>query len=465
VSELTRTLASDTVRHIGERVRLQGWIHTRRDHGQLIFLDLRDRSGLVQCVIAKAAGEAYTTAQTLRSEFVVELEGTVAERPEKLRNPKLPTGTVELKLENVRVLNAAKTPPFGIADETEVGEVPRLTYRYLDLRRAKPRANMVLRNAITAFIRNFLQQENFLEIETPYLTKGTPEGAREFIVPSRHQAGKFYTLPQSPQQFKQLLMVAGMERYYQIVRCFRDEDQRRDRQPEFTQLDMEMSFVDEEDVLGLIETLFTKLIETVTPEKHLTFKPFKRLTYAEAMEQYQSDKPDLRKDKDDRNELAFAIITDFPMFEYSETEGKLVPTHHLFTAPKDADRELLATEPEKVKAKQYDLVLNGYEIAGGSIRIHDRDLQHQIFKILKLSDEEIETRFGHMLRAFEYGVPPHGGIAPGLDRLVAVLAGEDSIQEVIAFPKTGDGRDLMMGAPSALPEKQLRDVHIRTDKK
>lgn len=465
MSELIRTLASDTVRQVGARVRLQGWIHTRRDHGQLIFLDLRDRSGLVQCVIAKAVGEAYTTAQTLRSEFVVDVEGTVVERPEKLRNPKLPTGTVELKLESVRVLNAAKTPPFEIADETEVGEVPRLTYRYLDLRRAKPRANIVLRNDVTAFMRNFLHGEHFLDIETPYLSKGTPEGAREFIVPSRHEAGKFYTLPQSPQQFKQLLMVAGMERYFQIVRCFRDEDQRRDRQPEFTQLDIEMSFVDEQDVIGLSERLCTELAAAVTPDKHLTFKPFTHLTYAEAMAQYNSDRPDLRQDKTDRNELAFVIITDFPMFEYSETEGKLVSTHHLFTAPKDADRELLDVDPVKVNAKQYDIVLNGYEIASGSIRIHNRDLQHAIFKILKLSDEEIDMRFGHMLRAFEYGVPPHGGIAFGLDRFVAVLAGEDSIQEVIPFPKTGDGRDLMMGAPSELPPKQLADAHIRTEKK
>ena len=322
-----------------------------------------------------------------------------------------------------------------------------------------------MRHNVCRYIREYLSNQGFLEIETPYLTKGTGEGAREYIVPSRNFPGSFYTLPQSPQQFKQILMVGGIERYYQFARCFRDEDTRDDRQPEFTQLDLEMSFVDVEDILRLVEDLFTGMVAVVTPEKHFTQSPFIRLTYDEAMKKYGTDKPDLRKDKNDPNELAFAFIVDFPLFEYSETDKKLVPVHHLFTSPKDEDVLLLDSDPTKAHSKQYDLVLNGFEVAGGSIRIHDIDIQKKIFSILKLSDSEAQRQFGHMLEAFSYGAPPHGGIAPGIDRIVAILANEPNIREVIAFPKTGDGRDLMVGAPGELPERQIDDAHIAIVKK
>ena len=340
-----------------------------------------------------------------------------------------------------------------------------MQYRYLDLRHRRMVKILELRHNVCRYIREYLSNQGFLEIETPYLTKGTGEGAREYIVPSRNFHGQFYTLPQSPQQFKQLLMVGGIERYYQFARCFRDEDTRDDRQPEFTQLDLEMSFVDVEDVLRLVEDLFTGMVAVVTPEKHLTQTPFIRMTYDEAMKTYGTDKPDLRKDKDDPNELAFAFIVDFPMFEFSETDKKLVPVHHLFTCPKDEDVPLLDTGPEKARSKQYDLVLNGFEIAGGSIRIHDAEIQRKVFSILKLSENESERQFGHLLEALSYGAPPHGGIAPGIDRLIAVLANEPNIREVIAFPKTSDGRDLMIGAPSKLPETQIDEAHISIVKK
>jgi len=317
---------------------------------------------------------------------------------------------------------------------------------------------------MTAALRRQLWDAGFTEIETPYLTKGTPEGAREFVIPSRNQPGKFYVLPQSPQQFKQLLMVAGLERYFQFARCFRDEDQRGDRQPEFTQLDMEMSFVfKEEDVMEVTERLMKAVVKEVAPGKRIAADPFPVMTYAEVMEKYGSDKPDLRKDKNDPDELAFLWVVDFPLFEHSDTEGRLVSAHHPFTAPKDEDKEMLTKEPSAVRAKAYDLVLNGYEVAGGSVRIHERELQNLIFKTLGIEDDEIAARFGHILEAFEYGAPPHGGIAWGYDRLVMILADQPNIREVITFPKTGDARDLMMGAPSDVPPSQLADVHIRVD--
>jgi len=324
--------------------------------------------------------------------------------------------------------------------------------------------NLILRAKVCKFIRDFLTEKGFIEIETPCLTKGTPEGSREYIVPSRLHPGKFYVLPQSPQQFKQLLMVAGIEKYFQIVRCFRDEDPRGDRQQEFTQLDIEMSFVEQEDVLQLTEKLWIELIKNICPEKKINQIPFPRLTYQQAMEKYKTDKPDLRENKKNTNELAFCWINDIPLFEYSQTEKKIVSQHHPFTRPHNEDLSLLDKDPLNVRAYAYDIVLNGYELGGGSVRIHQQDLQKKIFKILGLSKRETEKRFGHILRAFEYGCPPHAGIAPGLDRLVMLLANEPNIREVIAFPKTGDARDLMMDAPSELPPEQLEEVHIKIKK-
>ncbi len=458
-----RTLAADTPGSIGRTVRLNGWVHVRRDMGKIIFVHLRDRSGQAQIVFGPDNPD-YDVAKTLRDEFVVEIEGQVVARSAKNVNPNLPTGKVEVQSTKLTILAQAATPPFPLGDTKPVNEDARLTYRYLDLRSERMNANLRFRSNVAMFMRNYLTHEGFIEIETPYITKGTPEGAREYIIPSRLQPGKFYVLPQSPQQFKQLLMVAGMERYFQIARCFRDEDQRGDRQPEFTQLDLEMSFVDQDEVFDLTEKLFTALVAELCPEKKITAKPFPRIPYAEAMKKWGSDKPDIRKDTNDPNELGFCFIVDSPLFEYSAMDKKLVSTHHLFTAPQDSDVALLDTDPTKAKGKQYDFVLNGFEIAGGSIRIHDQALQRKVFKILQLTDEEIETRFGHMLRAFSYGVPPHGGIAPGLDRIVMILRNEPNIREVMAFPKTGDGRDLMMGAPSELPPNALREAHIQLKK-
>lgn len=458
---MKRIFVLETLNRIGEEVLLKGWVHVRRNMGKMIFIELRDRTGIIQVVFHPGNPEALAAAADLRSEYVVAIRGKVNARPEKQVQANQPLGAVEFEALELTVLNAAKTTPFELNTDTRlVDEELRLKYRYLDLRSERMRKNTELRFKVTKFFRDFLEQKGFFEIETPILTKGTPEGSREYLVPSRLHAGKFYVLPQSPQQFKQLLMVAGMERYFQVARCFRDEDQRGDRQPEFTQLDMEMSFVEEEDVISLVEEMLIKLVETVSPEKKIQQKPFPRLSYAEAMEKYGNDKPDLRVNKDDPNELAFCWVVDFPLFEKSESEGRLVSAHHPFTAPRDDQKELLATSPEKVIAKAYDIVLNGYEIGGGSIRIHDRETQNKIFQILGLADDEIVERFGHMLEAFEYGAPPHGGIAPGIDRIVMLLAGEPNIREVITFPKTGDARDPMMGAPSPLPEVQLQEAHI-----
>ncbi|MFA5051343.1 MAG: amino acid--tRNA ligase-related protein, partial [Patescibacteria group bacterium] len=357
------------------------------------------------------------------------------------------------------------TPPFEIDNETlKANEELRLKYRYLDLRHERMKNNLILRSQVTNFFREYLNKNDFLEIDTPILTKGTPEGAREYIIPSRLYPGNFYVLPQSPQQFKQLLMVAGVDRYFQLARCFRDEDTRGDRQPEFTQLDIEMSFIDEEDILSLIEKMMIDLIEKILPAKKITTKPFPRLTYAEAMEKYKTDKPDLRNDKNNPDELAFCWVVDMPLFEYSEIEKKLVSCHHPFTHPKDEDLNTFEKEPLKARAKAYDLALNGTEIFGGSIRIHQPDLQNKIFKILGIESSEIERRFGHILEAFQYGAPPHGGIALGLDRLIMILTNEPNIREVIPFPKTADAKDLMMGAPTPLSKKSLQENHLEITK-
>jgi aspartyl-tRNA synthetase len=467
---MKRLLAVKTIEKIGESVKLAGWVHQRRNHGQIIFIDLRDKSGLMQLVFTPQNKALYRTADSLRPEWVIKVEGKVNQRPKGMENPKLPTGQIEIEVANLEVLNQAKTPPFEItqasADGKEVNEELRLKYRYLDLRRQKMIDNLVWRHKVVKIIRDFMDRENFTEIETPILTKSTPEGARDFLVPSRIHPGQFYALPQAPQQLKQLLMVAGLERYFQIARCFRDEDLRGDRQPEFTQLDIEMSFVKQKNILNLVEKLFIKIVKELVEldrslSKKLTFKPFLKLDYQEAIKKYGTDKPDLRKNKKDPDELAFVWILNWPLFEWNSDEKRYDSCHHIFTAPQEKDLPLLDKEPLKVHSWQHDLVLNGHEIGGGSIRIHQREIQEKIFKLVGLTEEETEEKFGHLLRAFEYGAPPHGGIALGLDRLLMILFNEKSIRQVIAFPKSGDGRDLTMEAPSSVNPEQLKELGIK----
>jgi aspartyl-tRNA synthetase len=582
----THTCGDLRLEHVGQTVRLAGWVHRRRDHGGLTFLDLRDRWGLAQVVTnPEVSPQAHEAAVAVRQEWVLQVEGVVRQRPAGMENLTLPTGAVEVDVRSLKVLNPAKTPPFPINEETAVDETVRLKYRYLDLRRDHMRHNLALRHQVVKHIRDFLSARDFLEVETPMLFKTTPEGARDYLVPSRLYPGEFYALPQSPQQLKQLLMVAGVERYFQIARCFRDEDQRGDRQPEFTQLDLEMSFVEREDVLTLIEELFTGMVEALVPEKRLLAKPWPRLTYAEALRRFGKDNPDLRfglelcdvsdlaagsgfqvfertlqqagtvqginargcggysrKEIDeltqfvaqygakglaylavaadgeyrssfskflpapvlqallermqaapgdlllfvadkpavayealgrlrvllgerlglrDVNVLAFCWVFDFPFFNWNEDEKRWDPSHHPFTAPMAEDIPLLDTDPARARGQQYDLVLNDYEVGGGSIRIHERGLQEKVFSLIGLSPEVIQHRFGHLLEAFDYGTPPHGGIAPGIDRLCMILAGEPNIREVIAFPKNQAARDVMGGAPSAVEADQLRDLHLR----
>lgn len=570
----------------GKTVTLAGWVHRWRDQGGLVFLDLRDRWGITQVTIDQQSAPAiHARAREVRSEWVIQVTGEVARRPAGMENPDLPTGEIEVHGTDLVVLNRAKTPPFYINKDEKVEEALRMRYRYLDLRRPSMQRNLVLRHNVIRFIRNYLSDRGFVEIETPILFKTTPEGARDYLVPSRLHPGKFYALPQSPQQLKQLLMVAGYERYFQIARCFRDEDQRGDRQPEFTQLDLEMSFVTREDVMDLIEDMMTHIVEDVAGLE-LVHKPFPRLSHEEALRRYGTDKPDLRYGLEiedvsdiagetefrvfaenvrqgnpvrgirapglgtysrrelteledlakaagakgmawmvvesggetpvrspiakffsaeqlnaliarmgaqpgdlllfvsdtapvvaealdalrrelaerlnltDPRKLAFCWIIDFPLFEWNEDEQRWDPSHHLFTAPMWDDVALLDTDPGKVRGQQYDLACNGYEIAGGSIRIHDRAIQEKIFGLIGLDLDVARERFGHMLEAFEYGTPPHGGIAPGIDRLVMLLAGEPNIREVIAFPKTQQAADLMAGAPSTADPEQLKELHI-----
>ena len=578
----THTCGELRTDHHGQHVVLMGWVARRRDHGGVIFIDLRDRYGITQIVFNPDNKEVHEKARALRAEYVIAVEGLVQRRPEGMANPNIATGEIEVIASGMEILNAAKTPPFEIIDRVEASEELRLKYRYLDLRRPEMQKNLLLRHRVYQIVRRYFDENHFVEVETPMLMRSTPEGARDYLVPSRLHRGKFYALPQSPQTYKQILMVAGFDRYFQIVKCFRDEDLRADRQPEFTQIDVEMSFVDREDVLAMTEGLIVRIMQEI---KGIEIpRPFPRLSFEQAMDRYGTDKPDTRfgmqltdisaivsdcefrvfrdalaqsgvvkgirvegkagysrKQIDELTELArqygarglaaikigendwesslnkffaqsirravmeafsarqgdllllvadrrevanetlgalrlhiaqqenlipedkyaFMWIVDFPLLEYDEEEQRFVALHHPFTSPMDEDIDLMESHPEKVRAKAYDLVLNGYEIAGGSIRIHKRDLQNKMFAALGIGPEEAQNKFGFLLEAFEFGAPPHGGIAFGFDRLIMILAGRKSIREVIAFPKTNSALSLMDGAPSEVDEKQLRELGIK----
>jgi len=460
---MERTLIADLKNNIGAEVTLKGWVDIRRDQGKLIFIDFRDASGKVQMVALPFHKEVQAAASVVRPEWVLEIKGMVNARPEKNVNANEANGMLEIEILGITVLNEAQTPPIDVrSDGRDIGEDIRLKYRYLDLRRPRLQANIRLRHATELFVRNFLSKEGFTEIETPLLSKSTPEGSRDYLVPSRIEQGKFYALPQSPQQYKQLLMVAGFERYFQFARCMRDEDTRGDRQPEFTQLDMEISFVEREDVMALNERLLIDLVQTVTPHKKIQEIPFPRMTYAEAMEKYGNDKPDIRTDKNDPDLLAFCWVIDFPFFEKADRGGWTF-THNPFSRAMPEHNEWLMNKEHigEILTTQYDVALNGFEIGGGSIRNHQPEALTRVFEIMGHTEENIKKNFGHMLEAFSFGAPPHGGIAWGLDRLIAILQNEPNIREVIAFAKTGEGKDLMMAAPSEATPEQLVELGIR----
>ncbi len=456
----------------GKEVVISGWVDTARFQGKMAFFDFRDATGKIQGVVF-GKPEVLEIAKELRDEFVVKVNGIVNERPDKNKTDVL-NGDIELEITGIEVLNKAATPVFDIHEDTRVvNEETRLTNRYLDLRSDRMKNNIANRYKVIKFIRDFLDKEDFVEIETPMLTKSTPEGARDYLVPSRLHTGKFYALPQSPQQYKQLLMASGVEKYFQIARCMRDEDLRGDRQPEFTQMDLEMAFVEEEDVLQLNEKLLIEMVEKLYPEKKIQQVPFPRITYKEAMEKYGNDRPDIREDKEDKNLLAFCWVVDFPFFEKTadsddpQAKGEWTFTHNPFSLSKSEDVEKLKNKEDigLIKASQYDVVLNGSEIGGGSIRAHDPEVLRSILEILGHSEEKIDEDFEHMIKALSSGTPPHGGIAWGLDRLVTILQGEESIREVIAFPKTREARDPMMKSPADVDEKQLDELSLEVKKK
>ncbi len=470
---MQRTLVIQTKTMIGKIVRICGWVNTKRDHGQVVFLDIRDRTGLLQVVCRLDNNEEiFNKVAQLKIESTIEVIGIIKERPSKMRNVKIETGGLELELQQITIFSISQELPFQISSDTSnIDEEKRLKYRYLDLRTSEMQKSIRIRHKVIKFIRDFMDKQDFIEIETPMLTKSTPEGARDFVVPSRFHRDKFYALPQSPQQYKQLLMVAGVERYFQIAKCLRDEDTRADRQPEFTQLDIEMAFVSQNDILNLIEELYLNLIKKIFPEKKITTIPFPRLKHEQAIKQYKSDDPDIRKNKSDPNELGFCWIIDFPLFTKQTKQDffygageKIAPSHHMFTSPKEEDIKMLDKEPLKVRAEQYDLILNGEEIGGGSIRIYDPKIQEKIFKLIGFRQKQKE-QFSHLFSAFKYGVPPHGGIAFGIDRFLAIILNKINIREVIAFPKTGDGRCPMINAPCEITKEQKKELNIKINRK
>ncbi len=463
---MERILIKEVGKRSGEKVKLAGWVQSIRSHGKILFFDLRDASGIAQIVFTpKDNEELYERAKEVRPEWVIEIEGEIKDRPEGMQNKEIETGNVEIKAVFLNVFSKAKTLPFPIDTEGyEINEKHRLEYKYIDARRPRIRRNLEIRHKVIKFMRDFLVSEGFIEIETPVLTKSTPEGARDFVVPSRNYPGKFYALPQSPQQYKQLLIVAGIEKYFQVARCFRDEDPRGDRQPEFTQLDIEVAFWSQKDILDLVERLYTNLVKELFPDKKIMKIPFPVLTYKEVVEKYGTDRPDIRKDKNNANELAFCFVVDFPMFEYKEGDKRWGAMHNPFTRPKTEDIEVIKNDKENILAYQYDLVLNGHEIAGGALRSYKPEILEAVFESLGYAKEEIKKQFGHLLQAFEYGVPPHGGIAPGIDRFLAVVLNEPSIREVVAFPKTGDNKDLMMDSPAGISKEQLKELHLKIEK-